>query len=72
MATPYGGRSTESARLAVALNRGMGSSSLNADVNAFENLQIVRGRNSAYLQSAFGCLVVFPVNFGAHHREITP
>jgi hypothetical protein len=37
--------------LAVALKWGMGSSSLNADVNAFERLQIVRGRNSSYFGS---------------------
>src|SRR5216683_3329779 len=40
--------SRNSPSLAVALNCGMGSSSLNADVNAFERLQIVRGRNSSY------------------------
>jgi hypothetical protein len=33
---------------AVALNWGMGSSSLNALVNAFERLHIVRGENSSY------------------------
>ena len=33
--------------LAVALNWGMGSSSLNAEVNAFDRLQIVRERNSS-------------------------
>ena len=33
---------------AVALSCGMGSSYLNADVNAFERLQIVRGRNPSY------------------------
>jgi hypothetical protein len=32
----------------------MGSSSLNADVNALERLQIVRGRNSSYLGSKHG------------------
>jgi len=36
---------------AVALNCGTGSSSLNAEVNAFERLQIVRGRNSSYFGS---------------------
>jgi hypothetical protein len=30
----------------------MGSSSLNAEVNAFERLQIVRDRNSSYLDCA--------------------
>src|SRR5229473_1851262 len=40
--------SRNSPSLAVALNCGMGSSSLNAEVNAFERLQIVRGRNSSY------------------------
>jgi hypothetical protein len=37
--------------LAVALNWGTGSSSLNADVKAFERLHIVRGRNSSYFGS---------------------
>jgi hypothetical protein len=35
----------------VRRNEGMGSSSLNADVNALERLQIVRGRNSSYFGS---------------------
>jgi hypothetical protein len=35
----------------------MGSSSLNADVNALERLQIVLGRNSSYF------------DFGGHIRE---
>jgi hypothetical protein len=39
--------------LAVALNCGTGSSSLNADVNALERLQIVRGRKSSYLGSKY-------------------
>ena len=39
--------------MAVALNCGMGSSSLNAEVNAFERLQIVRGRTSSYFGSKF-------------------
>src|SRR5258708_7759394 len=43
--------SRNSPNLAVALNCGMGSSSLNAEVNAFERLQIVRGRNSSYFGS---------------------
>jgi hypothetical protein len=43
--------SRNSPSLAVALNCGMGSSSLNADVKAFERLQIVRGRNSSYFDS---------------------
>jgi hypothetical protein len=41
--------SRNSLSFAVTLNWGMGSSSLNADVNALERLQIVRGRNSSYL-----------------------
>jgi hypothetical protein len=41
----------DSPNLAVALNCGMGSSSLNDDVNALETLQIVRGRNSSYFGS---------------------
>jgi hypothetical protein len=40
--------SRNSPSFAVALNCGMGSSSLNADVNAFDRLQIVRERNSSY------------------------
>ena len=35
----------------MALNSGIGSSPLNAEVNAFERLQIVRGRNSSYFGS---------------------
>ena len=42
---------------AVALNCGMGSSSLNADVNAFERLQMVRVRNSSYVGSNAVCIV---------------
>src|SRR5260370_13710604 len=45
--------SRNSPSLAVALNCGMGSSSLNAEVNAFERLQIVRGRNSSYFGSKY-------------------
>lgn len=37
--------------LAVALNCGMGSSSLNAEVNACEKLQMVRGWNFSYFGS---------------------
>jgi hypothetical protein len=37
--------------LAVALNWGTGSSSLKAEVKAFERLHIVRGRNSSYFGS---------------------
>jgi len=43
--------SRNSPSLAVALNCGMGSSSLNADVNGLERLQIVRKRNSSYFGS---------------------
>jgi hypothetical protein len=46
----YGGRENPASRnspsFAVALNWGIGSSSLNAEVNALERLQIVRGLNS--------------------------
>ncbi len=45
------GSSRNSPNFAVALNCGIGSSSLNADVNAFERLQMVRGRNSSYFGS---------------------
>jgi hypothetical protein len=41
----------ESPSLAVALNCGIGSSSLNAEVNALERLHIVRGRNCSYFGS---------------------
>jgi len=41
----------EAPSLAVALNCGMGSSSLNAEVNALERLQIVRGWNSSHFGS---------------------
>jgi hypothetical protein len=37
--------------LAVARNYGIGSRSLNADVNAFDTLQTVRGLNSSYCGS---------------------
>lgn len=40
-----------SPNLAVALNCGMGSSFLNALVNAFDKLHIVRGENSGYCGS---------------------
>jgi hypothetical protein len=43
--------SRNSPSLAVALNCGMGSSSLRAEVKALERLQIVRGWNSSYLGS---------------------
>lgn len=49
--------SGNSPSFAVALNCGMGSSSLNADVNALERLQIVRGRNSSYFGSNAECIV---------------
>ena len=38
--------SRNSPNFSVALNCGIGSSSLNAEVNAFDKLQIVRGLNS--------------------------
>ena len=43
--------SRNSPNFAVALNCGIGSSSLNADVNAFDRLQIVRDVNSSYFGS---------------------
>ncbi len=43
--------SRNSPSLAVALNWGMGSSSLNAEVNAFERLQMVLDLNSSYFGS---------------------
>jgi hypothetical protein len=45
--------SKNSPSLAVALNCGIGSSSLNADVKAFERLQIVRAQNSSYFGSKY-------------------
>jgi hypothetical protein len=45
--------SRNSPNFAVALNCGIGSSALNAEVNAFEELQIVRGRNSSYFGSKY-------------------
>jgi hypothetical protein len=42
------GRSRKPANLAVARNCGIGSSCLNAEVNAFERLHIVRGWNSSW------------------------
>lgn len=38
---------------AVALNWGIGSSSSNMDVKAFDRLQIVRGRNSSHFGSKY-------------------
>jgi hypothetical protein len=43
--------SKNSPSFAVALNCGMGSSSLKAEVKALERLQIVRERNSSYFGS---------------------
>jgi hypothetical protein len=43
--------SRNSPSFAVALNCGIDSSFLNAEVNAFERLQIVRGRNSSHYGS---------------------
>jgi hypothetical protein len=57
--------SRNSPSLAVALNCGMGSSSLNADVNGFERLQIVRGWNSSYLGSKYRSCTVRARCFGA-------
>jgi hypothetical protein len=54
-----------SPNLAVALNCGMGSSSLNAEVNALERLQIVRDRNSSYLGSKYKSWTVRARCFGA-------
>jgi hypothetical protein len=47
------GASRNSPSFAVALNCGTGSSSLNAEVNALERLQMVRGRNSSYFGSKY-------------------
>jgi hypothetical protein len=49
--------SRNSPSFAVVLNCGIGSSCLNAEVNALERLQIVRGRNSSYLGSNAECIV---------------
>jgi len=46
-----GPASRSSTAFAVALNCGMGSSCLKAEVNAFERLQIVLGRKSSYFGS---------------------
>lgn len=46
-----GPASRSSTGFAVALNCGMGSSCLKAEVNAFERLQIVLGRQSSYFGS---------------------
>src|ERR1700716_1527652 len=43
----------------------MGSSSLNAEVNALERLQIVRGRNSSYFGSKYRSCTVRAKCFGA-------
>jgi hypothetical protein len=45
--------SKNSPSFAVALNWGIGSSSLKADVNAFDRLQIVLDRNSSYFGSKY-------------------
>jgi hypothetical protein len=45
--------SSEMHDLAVTLNCGMGSSSLNAEVNALERLQLVRVRNSSCFGSKY-------------------
>src|SRR5258708_4042112 len=48
-ATPKSGMPARNgASFAVARKRGTGSSSLKAEVNAFDRLHIVRGRNSSY------------------------
>ena len=46
--------SKNSPRFAVALNWGIGSSSLKAEVKAFDRLEIVRDRNSSYFGSKYG------------------
>src|SRR6266851_1176099 len=56
---------------AVALNCGIGSSSLNADVNALERLQIVRGRNSSYFGSKYRSCTVRARCFGASNLPST-
>jgi hypothetical protein len=57
--------SRNSPSLAVALNCGIGSNSLNAEVKALERLQIVRGRNSSYLGSKYRSCTVRARCFGA-------
>src|SRR5580692_7749702 len=71
--------SRNSPSFAVALNCGMGSSSLNADVNALERLQIVRGRNWSYFGSKYRsctvrarCLVALHVKFSKADLPIPP
>ena len=59
------GVSRNSPNLAVALNCGIGSSSLNAEVNAFERLHIVRGWNSSYVGSNYRSCTVRARCFGA-------
>src|SRR5579864_8493920 len=57
--------SKNSPSFAVALNCGMGSTSLNADVNALERLQIVRDRNSSYFGLKYRSCTVRARCFGA-------
>ena len=45
-------------------NSGIGSNSLNADVNAFERLQMVRDRNSSYFGSKYKSCTVRARSFG--------
>ena len=57
--------SRNSPTFAVALNCGIRSSSLKADVNALERLQIVSGRNSSYFSSKYRSCTVRTRCFGA-------
>jgi hypothetical protein len=57
--------SQNSPSFAVALNWGIGSSSLKADVNAFDRLQIVLDRNSSYYGSKYRSWTVRVRCFGA-------
>lgn len=59
----YQGRYVPS--FAVALNCGIGSSSLSAEVNAFDRLHIVRGWNSAYFGLKYRSCTMPAICFGA-------
>jgi hypothetical protein len=55
----------EFAQLGCRLELGMQSSSLKAEVNSLERLQMVRGQNSSYFGSQYGSLTVRTRCFGA-------
>jgi len=63
--------SRNSPSFAVALNWGIGSNSLNADVNAFERLQIVLDRNSSYFGSKYRSCTVRARCLGASSLPCT-